>query len=216
MESVETLDKLAFNDCTKLQTIFLSTDIPFLNGTLFYGCESLEYVGPKSYTNGLSKLGLCLPNLELIMKKAFCGRTMLKNVFLTDGLVLEEYCFEVCDGIEEISVPGDLICTDYSKRSYFGECKSMESVKIRPVAYKVNFEVVFEMLYHIAKKRPLIAAKPCMNDDVYPFEVAILWLVQNKNPFHFDKPTGNIDLHEFRSLCVTKSLYLLFETTLWY
>ena len=40
------------------------------------------------------------------------------------------------------------------------------------------------------------------------YEVAILWLVQNKNPFHFDKPTGNIDLHEFRSVSVTKSLYL--------
>ena len=160
LESVEMLDKSAFNNCTKLQTIFLSTNICFLNGTLFYGCESLEYVGPKSYTNGLSKMGLCLPNLELIMKKAFCGCTMLKNVFLTDGLVLEEYCFEVCDGIEEISVAGDLICTDYSKRSYFGECKSMESVKIRPVANTVNFEVVFEMLYHIVKKRPLIAAKP--------------------------------------------------------
>ena len=100
LESVETLEKLAFNYCTKLKTIFLSTDIRFLNETLFYGCESLEYVGPKSYTNGLSKMGLCLPNLELIMKKAFCGCTMLKNVFLTDGLVLEEYCFEVCDGIE--------------------------------------------------------------------------------------------------------------------
>ena len=153
-------------------------------------------------------MGLCIPKIEYIMKKAFWYCKSLKIVFLTDGMVLEDLCFEACNGIEEISVPGDLNCTDFSKSSYFGKCKSMKFVKIRPVANKVNFEVVFEMLYHIVKKWPLIAAKPCMNDDVYPFEVAILWLVQNKNPFHFDKPTGNIDQHEFRSACVTKSLYL--------
>ena len=176
-----------------------------------------------------SRMGLCLPNVTFIGSRAFENCTSLRRIVLPDGIVLDTKCLSNCDRIKEISVPGDLIYNSiendcyygrckskfyvgkgplpfkygiYMIQSYyFGECESLESVEIRPIKKKVGFEVIFIMLHHIVMLRPLIATKPCMNDDVYPFDLALMWLVSNESSFWFHSC-------ESRDLYLTKGLYM--------
>ena len=93
-DGVERIERSAFNECKKLQSVFLPDSVTFLDYN-FAGCNSLETIK--------------LSNSLRVIAAYFCqGSALLREVYIPESVeIWEEYAF-ANDGIKRIIIGGQL------------------------------------------------------------------------------------------------------------
>ncbi|MBQ7761404.1 MAG: leucine-rich repeat protein [Clostridia bacterium] len=102
---VEAIGYSAFENCTNLESVIISSGITKINQSAFYSCKKLESV---TIQNGIEKIG----------SYAFSGCTSLASVEIPNSVTtLGEEVFSGCTSLEEITIP---FVGNGSDKTHFG------------------------------------------------------------------------------------------------
>ncbi len=105
----------AFEDCTKLENIYIWADITSIGNNAFKGCSALEEVSIPA-------------SVKTIGGSAFEDCSKLENAYIWgDPESIPDYAFKNCIKLEEISIPSSV---DYIGRSAFEGCTELENAYI--------------------------------------------------------------------------------------
>ena len=193
LESISFIGRAAFMHCGRLETVYVSNVLSHVFGEAFSQCKKLLYFGPRRNTSGVANEGDDVIPQDIHTQKEIIRRVRgkifdqgtkwrikLRKFFLPDGIILGGDCFQNCNAIGEISIPGDLDFSNWITDGHFQYYNSVfNAVEIRPVKCKIKYNLIFYFLYEIVMKIPKMATKPCTPEQLYPFDVALKWLGKN-------------------------------------
>lgn len=151
-ETVSKIANYAFSNCTSLREAFLPAALDEMNGTVFYGCESLQRLGVYGegsvlserdgvlYKNGGKALLRCpagfkgsfaVPEgVDKILTGAFCGSMALAEIRLPDSVVsVGDRAFAGCGLLRSVSFGAGL---DELGLYLFEDCPALESFSVAP------------------------------------------------------------------------------------
>ena len=193
LKSISDIGTGAFGYCGSLETVYVSAKLDDVCHKAFLDCKHLLYFGPRGNTNGVANEGD-----EVIPQDIVIGREIISwkedmifdqgakwrlkrgKFFMPNGVSLHTNCFLNCNAIGEISIPGNLEFFDGYNDKYFTYYSSvLNAVEIRPFRGNIRYELIFEFLYDIVTKIPKMATKPCTPEQLYPFDVALKYLVKH-------------------------------------
>lgn len=137
-ETVKTIDKSAFNDCSSLNCIRIPDSVTEIGRYAFEGCSSLSSV---TLSNNLSLIDKqvfkdcsSISSIEIpdsvteIERHAFEGCSSLSSVTIGDGVIsIGIRAFERCISLKSIIIPGSV--TSIESCAFIG-CTSLESISV--------------------------------------------------------------------------------------
>ncbi len=137
-DSVDTIERCAFSDCTGLTYIKLSQSLKTIEESAFRKCvklaeidlpESITQIGNNAFSDCSSLTHLELPNSILtISYSAFSGCESLKEVSLPANLEsISSYAFYECKSLESVDLPDSLKVIGGSA---FTRCNCLSEVNI--------------------------------------------------------------------------------------
>ena len=128
-DSVTTIGKIAFRNCSSLVSVVIGNNVTTIGGSAFSGCDSLtSVVIPDSVTTiDRSAFDGCLIENAKIPGFAceFIKNTELKKVEITSGEI-PEYAFSSCESLTSVVI-GDNVTIG---NSAFSHCTNLTSVAI--------------------------------------------------------------------------------------
>ncbi len=127
----------AFEDCTRLDTVYIGEHVKYLPKYLFNSGDSLRCVimGDSVHTIDTSAIGFCLrldsvrvsPSLRYIGPGAFYN-SRIRHINLPDGLrFIGAGAFTDCDSLKEVMIPNTV---DSIGNSCFFNCRNMQRVRL--------------------------------------------------------------------------------------
>lgn len=117
--TVKTIDKQAFTQCTSLEKINIPDKVKQIKDETFLSCKALKEVRLPNYTNSigvrafwgctsLEKINIP-PTVKTIGEQAFQDCKCLVNIDIPDGVTsIENNTFNGCDSVESINVPASV------------------------------------------------------------------------------------------------------------
>ena len=121
--TVETIEKFAFRNCTSLENITIPENVKKIGEFAFQNCKSLKNIS-------------ILSKFVKIENNAFEGCTSLKNIDISSEIeTIEEGTFKNCTSLENIYIPD---CLKIIKKSAFENCTSLSSVTLSKNLTAIN------------------------------------------------------------------------------
>lgn len=112
-ESVTEILANAFDDCIKLTSVQVSSNVTEIPDNAFYGCSSLKTV--------------IMPSVVSVGQSAFNRCSKLTEVSSKPLTSLGEYCFEYCESLTSVVLGEGLQCIPYGA---FNGCSALTSIDI--------------------------------------------------------------------------------------
>lgn len=128
----------AFNDCSNLQTIQVSSAVEYIDNYAFHGCASL---GEIKLPDGLIRINSCAFNIcsslssiiipdtvTFIGDLAFCACTNLREITLPEGITsIGSSAFSTCESLTSLDLPSTV--TEIGGAA-FDRCSNLRSINI--------------------------------------------------------------------------------------
>lgn len=112
-DSVVSLNRLAFNGCTSLESITLSPNLTYISDSMFDGCQNLKEI---TIPEGVKR----------ISKSAFMLCNSLENINLPSTLTeIDDYAFCRCDALKNITIPASVTSIGANA---FSSCSALTDV----------------------------------------------------------------------------------------
>lgn len=112
---ISKMDKYAFKDCKKLNSIKISEGITAIDDCTFWGCKNLTSI-------------IIPDNVITIGYRAFMGCENLNSITIPNGVkTIEDNTFNGCRSLSEINIPDSVTNIEYSA---FANCSSLTDIII--------------------------------------------------------------------------------------
>ncbi|MBQ3490473.1 MAG: leucine-rich repeat protein [Clostridia bacterium] len=137
-ESVLTIEKDAFRDCTSLSVLHFSKNLATIEDCAFSGCSALNGINLPDHLTEIkygafeecvSLVSVSIPkNVRVLSNDVFKGCVSLKNITLPEQLKsIGDYAFAGCQSLVHIDIPETVISIG---NDAFANCASLKKIKI--------------------------------------------------------------------------------------
>ena len=148
----QTTDDELFYDCRALKTLIIPSTLVRINGRVFTGCYSLEYIilqaitsATASYNMGVNNYSLKYMNSEAITGHDTSGIRLYSSAYsikksrIKEGVTIVGLsCFWACYALEEVILPQTLITIG---NQVFYDCRSLRNITIPPNVTSIGTSV---------------------------------------------------------------------------
>ncbi len=130
--SLSTIAPYAFADCSSLKNVTVPNSVRSIGACAFYNCTSIEsmtlpFVGEAKDGDGALHFGYIFGATSSYTGNGSYVPRTLKKVVLTNAILVEDFAFYKCSGIESITLP---VTVFYIGEGAFSGCVSLSEIVI--------------------------------------------------------------------------------------